>query len=65
MCIRDRDKVEPEQIYRSTMGHYEMILELLRMDPDELKRNDRLSHEMCIRDRARSGLPRLIISHTP
>ena len=43
------DKVEPEQIYRSTMGHYEMILELLRMDPDELKRNDRLSHEEVVR----------------
>ena len=39
------DKVEPEQIYRSMMGHYEMVLELLRMDPQKLKAYDRLSHK--------------------
>ena len=43
------DKVEPEQIYRSMLCHYDMILELLKMDPDELKANDRLAHEDVIK----------------
>lgn len=43
------DRVEPWQIYKATMGQYDMVLELLKMDPDELKKNDRKSHEEVIK----------------
>ncbi len=38
------DKVQPEQILKSALCHLEMIEELLAMDADELKKNDRRPH---------------------
>ncbi len=43
------DKVEPEQLYRAAACHYEIILELLKMDPEELKANDRRPHEEVVK----------------
>ena len=34
------DKVEPEQIYRAMMGHYEMVLEMLRMGKLHLEQTE-------------------------
>lgn len=43
------DKVEPEQLYRSMQCHYEIILEMLKMNPDELKAHDRKNHDEVVR----------------